>query len=453
MESSSSSSARAHSGLQQRRTVGRVGSPDGLIGSHGSGRRLARFDLLPKVAHDIEVRTSSGGAVWLLTAVAVIVMVLVQLVGEALSRDFSEKIEVDTTLREQLRINVNVTFHALACSQVEFIAMDATGEHHLDVEASVKKHVVERGVRRKPDSECGDCFGAGDLGRCCNSCAELVEAYIEKNWDVYNIMAKAPQCEQERKDGVDPTKLLEGQHAPEHGCNVEGIFEVNKVAGNFHVALGHGKSVNGRLLHQFSPAQLPFFNTSHTIHKLWFGASRLPQGAVDPLAGKVQIVDPHMAQTAAFQYFIEVVPMLYNGDRYFQYTASEQLTLIGDSEEKIAERIKQEAELRREIEEEEQRRAKAEAEGHGSDEPITISEKRRLARAGLGSALASQGTTISQLPGVFFVYDISPFAIVRKDRVLTVTQVLVDLLAIVGGTLAFSKFLDGSLAKVLCKRV
>ncbi|GBG25416.1 Endoplasmic reticulum-Golgi intermediate compartment protein 3 [Hondaea fermentalgiana] len=442
-------------GLSLRRgpSVKAAGSGKGLLDADlgATRRKLARFDLLPKVEHDVEVRTSSGGIVSMVTAALVLVLVMGEL-RTYISAGFTEKIEVDTTLREKLQINVNLTFHALACSQVELIAMDTTGEHHVDMDASVEKIAVSHGSQKEKNAAkaaCNDCFGAGDPGRCCNTCTELLEAYIEMNWDVEDILSKAPQCEHEREQGLEPLDILDSARAPDHGCNVAAVLQVNKVGGNFHVALGHGKSVQGRLLHQFSPAQLPFFNTSHTIHELWFGSTKLPHAPQPPLESRSQIIDPHMAQTGAFQYFIEIVPTEHHSKRFYQYTSTEQFTLIGESVEKIEERRK-EAEK-----EEKEARAREEAAGPDAVDDdgtplVSISEKRRHARTGHGHA---QPAAISQLPGVFFVYDVSPFTIVRVDRIMSMTQLLVDLLAIVGGTVAFSKFLDGSLAKVLCKGI
>ena len=52
---------------------------------------------------------------------------------------------------------------------------------------------------------------------------------------------------------------------------LEGNFTVNKVAGNFHVAMGRSKYVSGRLIHHFDPRQIAHYNTSHRINHLSFG--------------------------------------------------------------------------------------------------------------------------------------------------------------------------------------
>ena len=55
------------------------------------------------------------------------------------------------------------------------------------------------------------------------------------------------------------------------GCRINGYMNVNKVAGNFHIA--HGESIvrDGRHIHQFIPAEAHTFNISHTLHSISFG--------------------------------------------------------------------------------------------------------------------------------------------------------------------------------------
>ena len=70
------------------------------------------------------------------------------------------------------------------------------------------------------------------------------------------------------------------------GCRVKGYLEVNKVAGNFHIA--HGESIvkDGRHIHQFIPAEAHTFNISHTIHSISFGRPYPSMPAIaNPLDG------------------------------------------------------------------------------------------------------------------------------------------------------------------------
>lgn len=66
------------------------------------------------------------------------------------------------------------------------------------------------------------------LPRCCNTCQEVRNAYNTKGW-AWNPGA----IEQCRREGVTD----DGSQSKE-GCQVFGTLEVNKISGNFHLALG-----------------------------------------------------------------------------------------------------------------------------------------------------------------------------------------------------------------------
>lgn len=318
-----------------------------------------------------------------------------------LRRDFSEEIMVDATLREKLQINADITFHALGCTQVELIAMDVTGENQVELATSVTKTPLGKAAHVAKD--CGPCFGAGDPGRCCNACAELIEAYAEMGWDPTDLKKTAPQCNADRNKTVEMVMLEAEQLQIDHGCRVQGSLFVNKVSGNFHVALGHGRAAGGHLVHQFSPSQLPFFNTTHTVHALWFGERWLPgqepgSGALD---GRFREVDPHLGQTAVFQYHVQVIPTEYRGRRFFQYSTREAVLYVGEAD-----------------------------------------HKDKLKQAMHAGNAHANPAVVSNLPGVFFIYEISPFAVLRQDIVATWTQFFTNLLAIVGGAFALSRLVD-----------
>jgi hypothetical protein len=110
-----------------------------------------------------------------------------------------------------------------------------------------------------------------------------------------------------------------------------------KVKGEFHIAFGRKAESSGddaTHIHRFSPLELFTFNCSHTIHRLSFGED-FP-GVVQPLDGITQIVNSGLIPVTSsfckglgrFQYFINVVPTIYeysNGRRVGtnQYSATE----------------------------------------------------------------------------------------------------------------------------------
>ncbi|KAF8405992.1 hypothetical protein HHK36_008072 [Tetracentron sinense] len=90
------------------------------------------------------------------------------------------------------------------------------------------------------------------------------------------------------------------------GCNIYGFLEVNKVAGNFHFAPGKSFQQSNVHVHDLMTFQKDSFNISHQINRLAFG-DYFP-GVVNPLDG-VQWVQEK--PSGMYQYFIKVVPTVY----------------------------------------------------------------------------------------------------------------------------------------------
>lgn len=134
---------------------------------------------------------------------------------------------------------------------------------------------------------CGSCFdGVHPAGKkCCNTCDELKEAYIASDLSLEDAEAKE-QCI--RESFADEQLAEEGE-----GCRFQGLMMVNRVAGNFHVALGKTFHREGRLVHQFRPGQELTFNASHVIHSLSFGEPFPSQAG--PLDGTNKIAESSTA--------------------------------------------------------------------------------------------------------------------------------------------------------------
>ena len=166
------------------------------------------------------------------------------------------------------------------------------------------------------------------------------------------------------------------------GCRVHGTMVVNKVSGNFHIA--HGESIirDGRHIHQFVPAEAPGFNVSHTIHHISFGHP-YPKMPKNPLDGKVRVVYEGVG-TGLYQYFIKIIPTVYEHDYGLSITNQ-----------------------------------------------YTVTERfRPLSLPGADGILVQQATV---LPGIFFIYELSPFLIkIQKNR-QPIIHFLTRLCAIIGG--------------------
>ncbi len=214
------------------------------------------------------------------------------------------------------------------------------------------------------------------------------------------------------------------------GCRIKGNFNVEKVAGNMHVALGKDGFVSRRgtkkmHVHQFTMKELEHFNTSHVINRLDFGADAhlspgvymyidvhchsclqptsltvssgfalacpLPFSSIS--AGKEQPLDKHEALlddktgTARFQYFVKVVPTVYK-------------TLHG-----------------------------RETRSH----QFSVTEHVKKVKLGSGSF---------PHPGVFIKYDFVPIMMTVEEEKRTFSQFLTGVCAIVGGVFTVAGMCD-----------
>eukprot|EP00743_Colponemidia_sp_Colp-15_P007181 GILK01007755.1.p1 GENE.GILK01007755.1~~GILK01007755.1.p1 ORF type:complete len:396 (+),score=64.06 GILK01007755.1:57-1244(+) len=356
--------------------------------------KIKDLDVYTKVDDDYKVKTFSGGAVSLISTIIMIILFITEF-NAYMTIETVDHIVVDTTRGAKLRINLNVSFPHLTCAEVSLDAMDVSGEQQVDILANLRKqrltgtgeylsediiHAEEsKAVSSRAPGYCGDCFGAGrQPGQCCNTCTELKRAYAALGWDSHEVEKQADQCKGAQDAG----------HKGE-GCNLAGFLEVNKVAGNFHVALGESHSRQHRHSHQFRLQDTETFNASHVIHRLSFGED-FP-GIRNPLDGTAKYLGQG---TGVYQYFIKLVPT--------EYTNSRGKTTMTNQ--------------------------------------FSVTEQFRKIDFKSGMVDAAHA-----LPGVFFIYDLSPFLVQVSERVIPFTHFLTSVCAIVGGVFTVAGIIDAVL--------
>lgn len=415
---------------------------------------VKRLDFMfPKVESEFTVQTDRGGIASVVALVIVALLVTAETVTFlSQNRSTVEHISVDTALGKRMRVNINITFPQLACVDLHLDVMDVAGDSQLNVEDTLVKRQLhldgtprsseeilvetnahqqeyenkQRILREKlPVDYCGPCFGAHETeGQCCQTCDELVEAYKKKQWRLDNLLYVSEQCIREGRDKQEPKRMTKGM-----GCNLSGYMTVNRVAGNFHIAMGEGVERDGRHIHSFVPEDAPNFNASHIIHQLSFGPG---DDDGSPLNGVTKIVGHEHGTTGLFQYFIKVVPTTYkdmlppisdglyekgenNGiletNRYF-YTERFRPLMAEQLEEE-----KEDGEL---------------AQVHAGGAAHHSQEQHHAARNAI-------------LPGVFFMYDIYPFAVEITTNRVPFTHLFIRILATVGGVFTIVRWADAVL--------
>lgn len=369
---------------------------------------LKNFDVYTKVEEDFVIQTSSGATLSLIGWFIIAVLIISEL-SSYMSRTTKEHMVVDTSLGERLRINIDITFHSLTCREVNVDVMDVAGDNQVAIDHDMFKQRIDQngknlGVKAAeiigkldeipdlPPNYCGSCFGAEGIFReCCNTCEELKQAYTMKGWAYTDALANSEQCKREK---VSPFSAVRNGE----GCRVHGTMSVNKVAGNFHIA--HGESIirDGRHIHQFIPAEAPQFNISHTIHSLSFG-DPYPMMPPNPMDSTQRLVGEDTG-TGLYQYFIKIIPTVYQ-------SSYDGVSIVTNQ--------------------------------------FTVSEKFKPLKA---KDAHGQPVQVTLLPGIFFIFEISPFMIQISSSSMPFYHLLTRLFAIVGGVFSVLGIVDAILYRI-----
>nr|POE49390.1 uncharacterized protein c24b11.08c [Quercus suber] len=307
-----------------------------------SKTRFTRLDAFTKTVEDARVRTTSGGIVTLASLLLIIYLTWGEWTDYRRITIHPELI-VDKGRGEKMEIHMNISFPRVPCELLTLDVMDVSGEVQAGVMAGVHKvrlrpekegggeieksklevGKVEDGGKHLDPDYCGECYGAEAPASvmkagCCNTCAEVREAYAEKAWS-FKRGEGVEQCEREHY-----SEHLDAQRA--EGCRIEGGIRVNKVVGNFHFAPGKSFSSARAHVHDLenykAGGQGIEHSFTHEIHHLRFGPE-LPEEVVKRVGRKgmewtnhhLNPLDDTSRKTSEkahnFMYFIKVVSTAY----------------------------------------------------------------------------------------------------------------------------------------------
>jgi len=358
--------------------------------------RLKHLDAYPKTLEDFRVRTFSGAAVSIISGIFIMWLFISEFVYY-LSVEVQPELFVDTTRGEKLRINMDVMFHNLPCSYLSVDAMDISGDHQLDVDHNIfKKRLSSNGqplaagpVRQEQLGDPEKKELAPLPENYCGSCygAEPTPDYCCNTCDqvqeVYRkkgwAFSEADVIEQCVREGY--TEKMQGQAG--EGCQVYGYLLVNKVAGNFHFAPGKSFQQHHMHVHDLQPFKDYKFNLTHTIKRLSFG--REFPGIVNPLDDISKSSEPN-GKSGMYQYFVKVVPTTYenlDGE------------ILNTNQFSVTEHFK-----------------------------------------------VLQGDATHGLPGVFFMYELSPIMVKFTERQKSFAHFLTGVCAIIGGVFTVAGIVD-----------
>ncbi|KAG9157595.1 hypothetical protein Leryth_023893 [Lithospermum erythrorhizon] len=243
------------------------------------------------------------------------------------------------------------------------------------------------------ETYCGSCYGAEATDdECCNNCEEVREAYRKKGWGLSNPDS-IDQCK--REGFLQKIKEEEGE-----GCNIYGFLDVNKVAGNFHFAPGKSFQQSNVHVHDLQSFQKDSFNISHKINRLAFG-DYFP-GVVNPLDG---VQWAQQTPNAMYEYFLKVVPTVYTDVSGHTIQTNQDIFLTSIVKEYLRLAFLPQ---------------------------FSVTEHFRGSEVG----------NLKSLPGVFFLYDLSPIKVTFAEEHVSFLHFLTNVCAIVGGVYTVSGIID-----------
>ena len=91
---------------------------------------IKNYDIYTKVEEDFSSQTSTGASLSFVGWIIIVVLVMSE-VAFFLGPVSKEHMIVDTTLGQRLKINIDITFHAITCAEVNVDAMDIAGDNQV----------------------------------------------------------------------------------------------------------------------------------------------------------------------------------------------------------------------------------------------------------------------------------------------------------------------------------
>ena len=381
--------------------------------------KIKKLDAYPKTVQDFQIKTYGGAAVTMVSIAFALLLFLSEL-NFYLTPEVTEELLVDVSKGDQLKINFDVTFPHVSCSFLSVDSNDISGDQHININHNIFKRRLEKDTLRPLDQaikdnsielnkrkeqqdflksvqptttpvpldpdRCESCYGAETIHKkCCNTCADVREAYSAKGWAIrdYNTII---QCSRE---GIKSSRKLTTEFNLE-ACQIYGYVEVTRVGGNLHIAPGISMEKNHHHIHDLGSSDSSAINMSHTINHLSFGEDhpvlstiRASSKIDNPLQGFKTTAE---FGSMAFNYYLKIVSTIYVS-KYNEVFESSQFA-------------------------------------------VTRHKKRTDDTMGDG------------LPGVFFIYELAPMMVKYTETSRSFMHFMTSICAIIGGIFTVAGIID-----------
>jgi len=387
-------------GLTRRNVNDRSGDDrdgDRATPSRRFSRAVAALDANPKLKEDYATGESLMGAIITLACgVLCLFLFFSEYFAYRRSSIVSElrvdKVGINKQVAnaDRMKINIDITFHSMACDLIALDTSDKAGEQHYDVHDG---HIKKRRLDRNGNILSNDFFTEPPNKRkeidtavkMLNESETLTQIQEKKPAQMQVFGSLGDILKEYFPNGIEAAF----ENKDQEGCEVKGYLEVNRIPGSFVISPGRSLSLGLQMVKLNVKTNL---NLTHTIHRLSFGES-FP-GLVSPLDGTQRSIPANSVQ----QYFLTVVPTTYT-----PFASGVQI----------------------------------------STNQYSVTESYSQAKTN------SLGMTASKQAGVYFEYDLSAIRVDFKETKTSFGAFLVGICVIIGGVVTIAGWVQRGMEYVI----
>lgn len=169
-------------------------------------QKLKDFDAYAKPLEDFRIKTVTGASVTIVSGLIILILLFSEFT-DWIHVDLVPSLQVDKSRKEQMQINMNMSFPHIPCFMLSIDVMDVSGAHQNGVDHLMHKSRIDvngnliektqkslgddnkiRDEARNKTSQpgyCGSCYGATKpASGCCNTCEDVRRAYQSAGWSL-----------------------------------------------------------------------------------------------------------------------------------------------------------------------------------------------------------------------------------------------------------------------------
>ncbi|KAK8864570.1 hypothetical protein IAR55_001820 [Kwoniella newhampshirensis] len=258
---------------------------------------IKSFDAFPKVQSTYNVRSRRGGVLTSIVGAIIILLVLNDL-GEFLYGAPDYAFQVDQELQKDLQLNVDLTV-AMPCHFLSIDLRDAVGD---------RLHLSNSFIKDGTHFNLGKAIAMKNAMPTSPSASEIITSARRRTPNqkrsfsgIRRLFTRNPHSKKTQQQKVGAAYRPTYDKVPDGpACRIYGSVDVKKVTANLHVTtLGHGYM-------SFEHTDHHLMNLSHVVHEFSFGP--FFPAISQPLDKSYEIAQQPFT---IFQYFLRVVPTTY----------------------------------------------------------------------------------------------------------------------------------------------